>query len=262
MAHESFLVVQFRELYAEIIRWKRRVERDPRTFREALPGEAAAGVAPSEVWQGLLETLERQGVSVRRGGGEYASELFREAQYVMAALADEVFLHLDWPGRESWKTNLLEQKLFGTHRAGEAVFQRIDRILRSRDPVEIEIAKVYLMALGLGFQGRFRGADTSARLDAYRRQLHAFVTNQDPDAPRAPKPLFPEAYAGGIDAGESRRLPPVRRWALAAVLLALAWIALSQHLWQGLTADLAPLVRRILDQPADLRAPGGPPSTS
>ena len=48
---------------------------------------------------------------MRRTGGEYASALYRRAQYVMAALADETFLYLDWPGRDAWRANLLEFKL-------------------------------------------------------------------------------------------------------------------------------------------------------
>jgi hypothetical protein len=31
-----------------------------------------------------------------------------EAQYAMAAFADEVFIHLDWEGKRTWTSNLLE----------------------------------------------------------------------------------------------------------------------------------------------------------
>lgn len=259
MSTDSFLLAQFRELYREVIRWRQRVDRN--AFREEGGSpESAVALAPV-IWQGLLAQLDRQTIAVRRAGGEYAAEVFREAQYVMAALADEIFLHLDWEGREAWRANLLEEKLFQSHRAGEVVFQRIDRILRSRDPIETELAKVYLFALGLGFQGRFRGPGGAERIDAYRRQLYAFVINEDPDARKTPKPLFPEAYASTLDLGESRRLPYVRRWVGAAVLLLLIWITVSHQIWRGLVEDMEPLIDRILDT-ADRTPPeGDAPST-
>lgn len=258
MTHgDSFLVNQLRDFYREVMRWKERAVRAPLAFR---PADAPAEEVPAEtIWESLLALLERQAISVRRSGGEYAAEVYREAQYLMAALADEVFLHLDWRGRDDWQRNLLEQRLFGTHRAGDVVFERIERILRHRDPLEAELAKVYLVALALGFQGRYRGsADGTARVDTYRRQLYAFITNEDPDAPREARPLFHEAYAGTLDVGAGRRVAPWSRWALGLVLLLLLWVTVSHQLWRGLITDMEPLVQRIL---VDRGRGGTSPST-
>lgn len=236
MSSESFLSAQFRDFYREVVRWKQRIVHDPDAFRAA--GAAVEETNAATVWQSLLGLLERQAIAVRRSGGEYAAEVYREAQYLMAALADEVFLHLDWHGREDWQSNLLEQRLFGSHNAGDVVFQRIDRILRTRDPLEAELAKVYLLALGLGFQGRFRGPGGDSRIDGYRRQLFAFVTNEDPDAPREAKPLFPEAYASTLDVGEGRRLAYLRHWIVALLLLVALWLVVADRVWRGLTAGM------------------------
>jgi type VI secretion system protein ImpK len=232
MSTESFLSTQFRDFYREVVRWKERIVRDPAAFRPA--GEEVEEIQAATVWQSLVGLLERQAIAVRRSGGEYAAEVYREAQYLMAALADEVFLHLAWQGRDDWQANLLEQRLFGSHNAGDVVFQRIDRILRARDPLEMELAKVYLTALGLGFQGRFRGPGGTARVDEYRRQLYAFVTNQDPDAVREAKPLFPEAYASTLDAGEGSRLAYLRHWVVALLLFFVLWLVVADRIWHGL----------------------------
>lgn len=235
MSSESFLQVQLREFYREVIRWKVQVVGDPDAFQPA--GAVVEETSAATIWQTLVALLERQAIAVRRSGGEYAAEVYREAQYLMAALADEVFLHLAWRGRDDWQANLLEQRLFGSHNAGDVVFQRIDRILRTRDPLESELAKVYLSALGLGFQGRYRGMGT-ARTDEYRRQLYAFITNKDPDAPSEAKPLFPEAYASTLDAGEGRRLAYLRRWIIALLLLLVLWIVVADRIWRRLTGDM------------------------
>jgi type VI secretion system protein ImpK len=279
-AGESFLLAQFREFYEEVVRWKRLASREG----EALPGAVSmapmsAGVtvlggpgatsgagalmvlpalspvsagapspsvAPSAVWQALVGLLNRQEAEVRRTGGEYATAIYRRAQYVMAALADEIFLYLDWPGREAWRTQLLEFKLFQSYNAGEEVFRRIEAVLRTRDPADSELAKIYLMALALGFRGALRGPGGQARIDWYRRELYTFLTNRDPGTPRDPHSLFPEAYQSNLEtAGSSRRLSPARRWLLTGLLLLLLWILTSQWVWNGIVNDLWPLIAKI-----------------
>ena len=271
---ESLLLDQFRDFYQEVVRWKRLVAREggalaavsagggPGGVVVAGPGAssgalmlvsgappvpaAAPAVAPATVWQALLGVLSRQEAEVRRSGGDYASAIYRRAQYVMAALADEIFLYLDWPGREAWRTNLLEFKLFQTYRAGEEVFRRIEALLRTRDPADSELAKIYLMALALGFCGELRGPEARARIDGYRRELYTFLTHRDPGAPRELRSMFPEAYQSTVEsAGAGRRLSPARRWLLAGLVLALLWIVVSHRVWVGVVEDLAPLIDEI-----------------
>lgn len=241
---ESFLQVQLREFYREVMRWKERVIRDPDAFQPA--GAAVEETSAATIWQSLVALLERQAIAVRRSGGEYAAEVYREAQYLMAALADEVFLHLAWRGRDDWQSNLLEQRLFGSHNAGDIVFQRIDRILRRRDPLDAELAKLYLKTLGLGFQGRWRGPGAVARIDDYRRQLYAFITNKDPDAPAEAKPLFPEAYASTLDVGEGRRLAYLRHWIVALVVFLVLWLVVADRIWRRHTGGIQDKVEAFI----------------
>jgi type VI secretion system protein ImpK len=250
---EPFLIAQFRQFYREVLRLRGEVERVAPPLAGDLPaaegpGRPAPGETPGTpraVGEELQALFERQAAAARRSGGEYSGEVYREAQYVMAALADETFLHLDWPGREGWQSNLLESRLFASHRAGTAVFQRIDALLQSRDPIYVDLAKVYLMALALGFQGRYRGSD-GARLDGYRRDLFAFVANREPDLLDGERRLFPATYAGVLDRGEEQRLPYLRPWLLLSGLVFFAWLGVSHHLWRRLVEDLAPLISQIL----------------
>ena len=104
-----------------------------------------------------------------------------EAQYVMAALADDVFIHLNWEGKHAWTSNLLEAALFGSHTAGEKVFEKLDRLLRDRDPADRSLAAVYLNALSLGFRGKYYGVNDHGRLRRYRNELFAFIFRQPAD---------------------------------------------------------------------------------
>src|SRR5690349_24331554 len=75
----------------------------------------------------LIGLMERSSLFAGRNAGELGFGLYREVQYVMAALADEIFLQLQWPGAEFWTAHLLETQLFNSHNAGEEFFSRLDR---------------------------------------------------------------------------------------------------------------------------------------
>jgi type VI protein secretion system component VasF len=62
-------------------------------------------------------------------GGEAAQIRYRAAEYAMCALADEIALGANWPGRNEWLERLLETERFGSQAAGERLFQLMDAML-------------------------------------------------------------------------------------------------------------------------------------
>lgn len=243
---DTFLLAAFREFYRELLRVKHRVEAGE-WHAAARPEGAVRSSDGTAVWQELAALLDRQALDASRSGGDIGRELYLQAQYAMAALADEIFLHLDWPGRLAWKENLLEAKLFGTHRAGEVLLERIESVLRGRDPVYAELARVYLMVLALGFEGRLRGSEEGpALLAAYRRALYRFAFRRDPRVVRGEEPVAPAAYAATLEAGEGARLPHLRRWLIAAAVVVAIWIVGGHLVWRHLVSDFEPYVERIL----------------
>ncbi|MCH8293250.1 DotU family type IV/VI secretion system protein [Candidatus Poribacteria bacterium] len=237
---ESSLVTQFREFYYEVIRQKRWVQANPWGFsRERSPesGSNRAGVIDT-VQQPLLSLLKQQEVDARQMGGDYGLRLYKEAEYVIASLADEIFLGLEWEGHHAWNANLLESQLFDSHDAGERLFQKLDKLLQDRDPAYTDLAHVYLMALALGFQGKFRDIDDAGQIDGYRRRLFAFIARRDPDLRDESKHLFPEAYACTLTEGHSGKLRDVRKWMGWLILAILAWFVVSSVLWFNVTSDI------------------------
>ena len=264
MAHEgSFLIRHFHEFYREVVRLTRNVDRGSWLFSTAVDPPAAAAAlpvepeveqrhleerpAPSTVWQSLLTLLERQALTARRTGGDFAGEIYRQAQYVMAGLGDEIFIHTDWPGKDAWQERLLEAELFGSHRAGERIFERIDELLVRRDPIYLELAHLYLYALALGFEGRYRDRpDGQYELANYRRQLFNFISGRDPELETAPEQLFPQAYSQTLDQAVKKRLPYLRPWLYGFAALILLWILIAHPVWRGLIGDMEPAIRSIL----------------
>lgn len=249
-ADRPFVLRAFREFYAELARQRRAVLADPWPGAGEDGGAPAAPGAPA-VSGRLLTLLERQALEAGRLGGEAGAGLYRDAQYAMAALGDEVFLHLDWWGRRPWAASLLEGRLFSSHVAGERVFDRIDGILRDRDPVQRDLAAVYLMALSLGFQGRYRDSRDAHRLEEYRRELFRFVFRRQPSLVRGERRLFPGAYEHVL---RTEAPPPPRRvtrWAGVLAGVALAYLLLAGLLWRDVAAPVSAaagaMVERVYD---------------
>jgi type IV/VI secretion system ImpK/VasF family protein len=168
----------------------------------------------------LRGVLERQGSAATRESGSYGAGLYRDAQYVMAALADEILLHLiDWEGRGRWRDHLLEMALFQSQVAGERIFDRLDKMLSARANTDPDLAAVYLVALLLGFRGKYRGFDDGGALRDYRQRLRALIRSGAPRSRAAAVPgrlcvydqrgragaaAAHKALDGGARAGRSR----------------------------------------------------------
>lgn len=197
------------------------------------------------VWQRLVALFERQATSAWQYGGTYGAEFYKEAQYVMVALADEIFLHMEWEGKKVWVSNLLESKIFQSHVAGELFFQKLDRLLIDRDPVYKDLAAVYLMALSLGFKGKYRGSDDSGKLARYRQRLFSFIFRREPQLGLDARHIFPEAYYHTLREETRKRVPNPKIWIVVLCIVIFAYLAVTHGLWMSMTSRLDKVNDRI-----------------
>ncbi len=256
-----FVTEKFQQFQAELTRLQERAQEGSMAFDSDAPADVrGAALSASAAWRRILNVLERQEQDAVRQGGDLGLELYKRAQYAMAAFADEVFLNLDWAGREAWRQNLVEAKLFGTHRAGEELFERIDELLRDRDSGHTEIARIYLSVLALGFQGRYRGRpDAEQEIEVIRRRLYRFIFGRDPRVVRGREAVAPQAYLGTVERPRVE-LPHLKPWIWAIALVVLVW-AVGQHLiWERTMTEIDPLVTRILEP--HMAATAAPPATT
>jgi|ERR1044071_3031543 type VI secretion system protein ImpK len=199
----------------------------------------------THVWHRLISLFQRQAVSALRYGGTYGAEFYKEAQYVMVALADEIFLHTEWEGQKAWVSNLLESRIFKTHAAGEIFFDNMDRLLQGQNPVYRDLAAVYLMALSLGFKGKYYNTDDKGRIASYRRQLFSFICRRDPALDNESRHVFPEAYYHNVREESQKKLSDPRRWIVVLCLSIIVYVVATQLLWSQLTQDLNTINQNI-----------------
>jgi type VI secretion system protein ImpK len=243
----SYLLGKFRAYYAELSRLKRAALRDLGSLASPVPGDATpihdVRDTARTMSLRLQHVLEQLALEAAVHGGELGAAKFRDAQYAMAALADEIFLHLDWPGREAWLDTMLERALFGTQIAGEDFFRRIDDLLPVRTGASVDVATVYFMVLGLGFEGRYRGRDGSI-LGGYRARLYRFLYRHE--SGHTNEVLAPQAYAHTLRGSRPARLPLVQRWAIILAVAITAYLVASQLIWHELSAGLRETSKQIL----------------
>ncbi|WP_448188536.1 DotU family type IV/VI secretion system protein [Azospirillum sp. sgz301742] len=235
------LLVQFGDFFAELLRLK---------YALAAGHLGADSLAPADlaglVHQRLRTLLEAQAVKARHWGGAYGEAMYREAQYVMAALADEtMLLRVNWDGKAAWQDRLLETALFGTRIAGERVFERLDALLADSSRASGDLATIYLVALALGFRGRYWQPEDEGDLRSYRTALSRIIARHDPELARDGAHLFEQAYGHTIDQGRAVRLPYLRPWGLALLAVFALFLAGSHALWVSTTADVEAAIRRI-----------------
>ena len=216
--------------------------RETATARTLVPPADAEPEAlshvPTAIRERLLVFLQAQEAEISRFAKGAPLEVYRQAEYVMVAVADEVFVHWPWSGSSYWSANLLETARFGTRRAGEAVFARIERLGDTQHPAQKELAAVYLAALALGFQGRYAGRSDRGAIDRYKRQLYRIVFGTQADMADSFRRVMPTCYESTMAVGAGRKLRSARLWWWATAAVIAAWLVASQVMWMRLTAPL------------------------
>lgn len=213
---------QFRAFYDEIIKMRDRTadshETDIQTVAQSLA-------------RNLENFLELQTLESRRESTRFELENIADARYLKAALADEILLNTPWAGRECWTGYLLESTLFRTNIAGEQVFRRVEELLSEREPSCRDLARLYLFALALGFQGKYRGGHEAERLRGYKEELFQFVYLRQPDLTGRDRVINERAYASTLSHIAPRKLPSLSRWSVVFILSVVTLLAISEILW-------------------------------
>jgi type VI secretion system protein ImpK len=211
------------------------------------------------VWQNLIALFRRNGIQILRAAGK-PTDNYLEAQYVMAAFADDIFVHLNWEGRRAWTTNLLESALFQSHVAGEKFFDKLDRLLRHRDPANKSLAAVYLSALSLGFRGKYYGLNDHGKLRRYRRDLFDFIFNKPADLDNEAKVAFPDSYVQNVRKEKRKKLTNPRVWLAVLGIVFLTYLGTSHGIWLRLTSRIEQVNNEIVE--IQKRLDALPPSTN
>lgn len=207
---DSFIYRFFSSYYTEVLREKQKALSKAGPQLPVL--EESKIRAISEQIIAKLELFLRDSEEQALKGGAYIQSGYKTAQYIAVALTDEIFLNLKWQGQSYWDKNILESRLFNTRKAGEKIFQDLNDFLEQNDILRSDIGAIYLHALALGFQGKYRDSHDIAAIDVYMGRLYEFIYRQSPKVFTHDYALFPETYGHTIEDAEPQKLPDPYRW--------------------------------------------------
>lgn len=192
----------------------------------------------------MFQVFARLKAAVIGDGGTAGGALgdpHADPRYVMAALADELMLHeVAWSGRAWWADNLLEQHLFRSSICGEKIFRLARDLIEGRLPGRTDLAMAILLALGLGFRGRYRGVGDGGAIQDLRVRLYEMIYRRPPTRGIDWEGSMPDVAVPTLAPGlERRQRPPrLRPWLLLIAVLTVGYWAVSYLMWNGITADL------------------------
>lgn len=229
---------EFQRFYVEIIDLKRSAHSPAALPEPGIVDELIEGGRPAAIWRKAAEILDGQTRQAIHASPVEA-RLHREARFVMAALADEVFIHPRWEGTDYWLSHLLESRYFRTHSAGEVFFDKASALLTVNDPAADQLVLVYLMALALGFRGKYAGRpDGDAAIRDLRVRLLETIWRKHPGMLNEAGHLFPHAGRSTVREGPIRKLPSPSKWVTVALAVVVFWVLFSWIPWKALSGPL------------------------
>jgi type VI secretion system protein ImpK len=247
-------VQQFRTFYRDLFHIKQCIEAQrwsdisasPSPDSVPLPAEATGRA----VFARIYRAISGQGFGLHgrdRGNGAAV-----DVGYVMAAVADEVLLHGPaWPGQETWSATLLEEALYGSRIAGERIFRAAHDVLAgqsSRQPVAVSI----LLALLLGFRGKYHGTDDRGEIAAVEKQLFGVIFHLPYPVQVDFQTLLSQGAPRRLEQASLRALPSVRPWVMAILLLITVYVVLSDALWRDAASPVLAIAEGIIHTSSEL----------
>ncbi len=193
----------------------------------------------------LLDVLDKQKHEVVASATEAELAIYVRARYAMLALADEIFiLDLAWPGAEHWPEYLLEYRIEHSRIAGRRFFDLAQALVDSRAPapLDADLAGVFLLALQLGFKGRYRGHSGEATIAAFRGKLYKLASQGDLGVAR--RHAFDEAYKHTVTTDRDNSRTALMPWVRGALYGALGYLVVSSVVWLVLTWSLLDTLQR------------------
>jgi type VI secretion system protein ImpK len=265
-ASESPIVHGFQAFYYELLKQKEiclsqffsEESVDPKDVIErddddaaAVPGGSSLEVEATivKVQKKLISSIDRI-FEVISNRSRVNPRKLNEVKYIMAILADEIFINMKWDGAKFWRFSLLEKQIFQSEVAGEKFFTMLDEFLSDTNNIQEEIAFLYLMAISLGFKGRYRGhEDMNEYVSWYKDRLYSILHNK-PSRLFYPgrQNMINQCYEHTFMENDKKEIPDVRFWSACIMAIVTAYIVISFAVWFGITNEINGILKYIAEQ--------------
>lgn len=237
--NRSFLVDCFEIFYSKVLIYKIQILNNNVFSKEASDAEKRNKV--EEICDELCALLKEQSGIAASMGGSIASSCFEEAAYIMAALADEIFLNLNWAGKIYWRNYLMEQKYFNSHIAGIKFFENLAKFISERDSQKSDIGLLYLYVLGLGFKGKYQDREP---LQVWKNKIFQSINHAYPSLYEKKDSLFPQSKQYTCLQKNSHYDNTLKKWGMMGSFALLLYLFVAQVIWHEGTSELQAITKK------------------
>lgn len=220
------------------------------TFWQDLPDTLPAEDQVARTAEHLSLIARRLWRSSYAAVGEAQGEQAKETLSAFVALVDEFLLFNHWAGQSAWIEQPMESRLFKTRMAGDHLPVKIKQLLETRDPALRDLARVYLLCLTLGFQGRLRNGNGKALHEKWRRGLFTFIHQRPPSLDDVQAQMEQLTARPAQQMPQRTSMPDGYRLALALVIGLVLLVGLGQVLWWDIEQRIDPSLASTQVQPA------------
>ena len=239
---ESFLKKVFDDFVLEVVDLKRNIN-NAQWQRDNNIRNSGDFVLYAQ--KSIRSFIENYGISARNNN--ISINVINEVKYVMVSICDEIFLHIDWEGKQIWEEKMLESSLFDSHIAGIKFFENLEGLFLSHDPSKYDLAYIYLNCLGLGFLGKFRNHENHGDIRFYKRKLYHLIYDRDPTIEDSEFKLSEEPYQHTIDQNNKYKLIDFGAWYAAFALVVFTLFVLSDIVWRQHTTAISEISKTIVE---------------
>lgn len=122
----------------------------------------------------IEEFISRKIDSLKKNKKYYGTDILKFLHYALVSLIDEMLITKNWSGRLTWRSETLENRIFGSRSSGDLFFENCNRILIDRDYKYRELAMCYYLCLCSGFRGKYHSADNQIKIEQIKTELFQF----------------------------------------------------------------------------------------
>ncbi len=244
-----FLLTLFTEYYQELAEARWAITRGRLTeYLELPPAQdlPANELVVSLLFKKLRSALTAQQRRVRSQATLYEQKDYLRALYVMTALTDEqLLLDTDWDLSSLWQEQLMESSFFRTAQAGTRFYDYLQEAIsdRTRASSRADLASVFLLALFLGFKGRYRSSKGEREIRRLCVDLHRRL-----DSKLQGEYLFAQAYQHGLREVEDpkrHRVSSLDRWYKLGGVAFVLYLLVSSAIWLSANQTLSETLSKL-----------------
>lgn len=230
MEQRSFFVDSFEEFHQILFEYRKQILESTLFLNVESIEDKNRIIA--DIQRKIIVFIRDKTSQVFKKSGLIGEKVFTEIGYIMASLADEIFLSLQWEGKQYWQNNLIERKIFNTANSGESIFNRIDMILKDNSADAQELSLIYFYTLALGFKGAWKYlAECNIKINELKSKLYYKIYYKDSTFFKEKLNLFPEAYKSILNDSKEIKTSSFMIWQLITVGLIAIYIICIELIW-------------------------------